>query len=504
MNRWVKFLLILSITIGVTWALNNKLGDIPPLGKFLNPFHGCWQNAEINALPQTMRLQLSELEQPVTVQFDERLVPHIFAQTDRDLYFVQGYVTAMLRLWQMEFQTHAAAGRISEIVGEKAVEFDRFKRRSGMSFGAKRALEALEQDPDAKLAITAYSDGVNAYISKLKKRDYPLEYKLLDYQPELWSPYKTALLLKMMAWDLSGNNSDYQMTNVLKELGSQTVAELFPNYPAIMDPIVPRGTKWDFIPEKLPVPAVDSLTQRNLTSHFQSQSTIYQWEEPTLGSNNWAVGATKSATGFPILANDPHLGLNLPSLWLEMQLVSPTVNVYGATLPGAPTVIIGFNQNIAWGVTNVDPDVFDWYRIQFKDASMKQYWHDGVWKETQIEITEIKVRGKESVWDTIVYTHHGPIVLKTGETPYNQQTPPMCAMRWLAHDPSNELKTFWKLNRAKSYEEYVEALTYYTCPAQNFIYADNQKNIALWSNGKFPLRYRGQGKFILDGTNSAF
>ncbi|MEK7730162.1 MAG: penicillin acylase family protein, partial [candidate division KSB1 bacterium] len=220
--------------------------------------------------------------------------------------------------------------------------------------------------------------------------------------------------------------------------------------------------------------------------------------------NNWAVSGSKTASGYPILCNDPHLALTLPSIWYEMQLVSPEVNVYGVTLPGTPAVIIGFNQSIAWGVTNAGSDVLDWFEIKFKDAKQTEYFYDGAWRPTQHRTEEIKVRGAKNVRDTVAYTHHGPVPYREHEKPFNLETPAGAAMRWTAHDASQEMMTFLQVNRARNYAEYVAAISHYDCPAQNFVFADTAGDIAIWHNGKFPLRWPEQGKYIGDGSAPAY
>ena len=229
--RWLKFILTFAATLVLVIVLDTKIGLLPPLGKFLDPFHGFWQNAETGKTRENQTLQLSSLKGSVTILFDDRQIPPIFAENDHDLYFAQGYVTAKDRLWQMEFQTHAAAGRLSEIVGERAVEYDRFQRRIGMLSGARNALKAMEKDPVIREVVLAYTAGVNAFIEALNPKDYPIEYKILDYAPELWTPLKCALLLKYMAWMLTGYASDLQMSNTLARFGKEVVDDLFPHYP---------------------------------------------------------------------------------------------------------------------------------------------------------------------------------------------------------------------------------------------------------------------------------
>jgi penicillin amidase len=345
------------------------------------------------------------------------------------------------------------------------------------------------------MALEAYSTGVNAYIGSLSDRQLPLEYKLLNYRPEPWTPIKSALFLKNMSFVLASGTDDLKMTNILRKYGREVAEDLFPNYPFQESPIIPVGSPVDFKP--VPIPAAPA----DFTGLGSSMTTPEK--DPNIGSNNWAVSGNKTVSGLPILANDPHLTLSLPSIWYQMQLVAPGVNVYGSTMPGTPNVIIGFNKNVAWGVTNVGSDVLDWYQVKFKDASKQEYWHDGKWKKTTMRIENFKIKGKKDMVDTIFFTHHGPVVYLSHEKPFRSNIPVGHALRWIAHEKSQELTTFYQLNRAKNYADYAKALTYYSAPAQNFVFASNEGDIALWVNGKFPLKSKLQGKYLLDGTDAA-
>ena len=493
----IKSAFPLVIALFLTYAMNQSWGTIPPIGKIFSPFHGFWMNAESrdSGEPTEETLQIEGLHQPVQVVYDEMGVPHVFAQDDHDLYLAQGYLTAKDRLWQMEFQTHFAGGRISEIVGEKGIASDQFQRRMGSVYGAEKSFEGMQQDPAAKMALEAYSAGVNAYIGSLSDRQLPLEYKLLNYRPEPWTPIKSALFLKNMSFVLASGTDDLKMTNILRKYGREVAEDLFPNYPFQESPIIPVGSPVDFKP--VPIPAAPA----DFTGLGSSMSTPEK--DPNIGSNNWAVSGNKTVSGLPILANDPHLTLSLPSIWYQMQLVAPGVNVYGSTMPGTPNVIIGFNKNVAWGVTNVGSDVLDWYQVKFKDASKQEYWHDGKWKKTTMRIETFKIKGKKDMVDTIFFTHHGPVVYLSHEKPFRSNIPVGHALRWIAHEKSQELTTFYQLNRAKNYEDYKKALAFYSAPAQNFVFASNEGDIALWVNGKFPLKSKLQGKYLLDGTDAA-
>lgn len=500
--RTVKAIAAVVVTTLLIWSLNRQWGGIPAFGALLSPFTGFWQNAE-TIHHDDEAIVLNGTQAPVTVVFDDRAVPHVFAQSDDDLYFAQGYLTARDRLWQMEFQTHAAAGRIAEIVGDKALELDRYNRRMGMAYGAEQTLKGMESDPATRKVLAAYTAGVNAWISQLTPAQYPIEYKLLGYAPESWSPLKCALLLKQMTSTLAGGADDLMMTNIMRKYGAAVTADLFPDYPTREDPIIPAGTKWDFKPLPIPPAPKDSAMARSMALAASRLGAGLRRNDPEIGSNNWAVSAQKSATGHPILSNDPHLNLSLPSIWYQMQLVSPTMNVYGATLPGAPNVIIGFNKDVAWGVTNVAADVLDFYTIRFKDETRREYWHDNRWKPVWMRIERIKVKGKPDIIDTVRYTHHGPVVYENGAKAFRDNIPVGHAARWIAHDKSNDMLCFYWLNRAKNFADYRRALSYYVAPAQNFVFASNQNDIAISPNGRYPLKYKNQGKFILDGTSPA-
>jgi len=495
--KFIKSVFPLLLALIVTIGWDNSWGTLPPFGKLLSPFHGFWVNAEKASTEEISEenLAIPGLLKPVKVVYDEMGIPHIFAENDHDLYLAQGYITAKDRLWQMEFQTHFAGGRISEIVGEKGLASDQFQRRMGSVYGAEQSFEGMKQDPQAKVALEAYSDGINAYIASLSDRDLPLEYKLLNYKPEPWTPIKSALFLKNMSFVLASGTDDLKMTNILRQYGREVAEDLFPNYPFEESPIIPTGSPVDFKPVPIPAAPKDFI---GLGSAMQTPE-----KDPNIGSNNWAVSGNKTVSGMPILANDPHLTLSLPSIWYQVQLVAPGVNVYGSTMPGTPNVITGFNKNIAWGVTNVGSDVLDWYQVKFKDAKKLEYWHDGQWKKTKLRIETFKIKGGKDFVDTVFFTHHGPVVYLSHEKAFKSNIPVGHALRWIAHEKSQELTTFYRLNRAKNYTDYTEALRYYSAPAQNFVFASNEGDIALWVNGKFPLKSKLQGKYLMDGTDPA-
>lgn len=492
-----KFLISLIISLLLVYLLNTKLSvrgiSIPPLGKFLSPFHGFWQNSEPSDFTPPALLEIPSLKNKVTVVYDSQAIPHIFANNDHDLYLAQGFVTAQHRLWQMEIQTHAAAGRVSEIVGEVALDNDRAMRRLGMVYGAEQALKAMLANDTARQMVEAYTAGVNAYIETLTDRTLPFEYKLLDYKPEPWTTLKCALLLKNMCKTLSMGDKDIEMTNALTLYGADVVKLLYPDVDIYAAPVVNKTGNWKFknlLPDSIPYALPTEIIKVNKLPN----------EDPTTGSNNWAVAGTKTRSGSPILCGDPHLNLSLPSIWYAVQLHAPGANTMGVALPGAPGIIIGFNDSIAWSVTNAQRDLADWFKVTYRDSKKNQYNLDGDWKNTTKVVEQFHVRGKETVIDTVIYTHWGPVAYDQNFHAENNLND--YAFRWIAHDPSLEVLAVYKLNRANNHADYLEALNYFLAPPQNFVFAAVNGDIAMRVQGKYPARRTWEGKFVLDGSKS--
>lgn len=501
-----RILLVLPalLLLGLVVVLDRPWGTIPALGKLLTPFHGYFQQMEGDGRQGHVRLDISGLHDEVEIYYDDHAVPHIFAQHDADLFFAQGYVVARDRLWQMEFYTLAASGRLSEIVGATALPLDQYHRRIGMAETAQKMISWLnEADPKSWEILEAYARGVNAYITSLNDRTLPLEYKILGYQPEAWTPYKSILMLMNMRLDLSRGSDDFRMSQVLHHYGHEITSNLFPDYPSMESPIIPEGTPWDFDP--LPRPEQpEHITVTAVPDSENLPGFHIPSPQPEIGSNNWVLAGSRTKSGLPLLANDPHLSLTLPSIWYQVQLHSPEVNVYGVCLPGTPAVIIGFNRDIAWGVTNMAPDVMDFYEIQFNDESKTEYWYDEQWHPVTMRVDTIKVKGAPDVLDTVYSTHHGTVVYPEEAKGNFSGIPVGHAMRWGANEfEGSDLLTFYLLNRASDYDDYRDALSHFVSPAQNFIFASNANDIALVPNGRVPLKWTGQGKFLLDGREPA-
>ena len=509
--RLLPFIASAIVTIGLVTVLNTQLSigttKSPRLGYFLSPQHGFWKNAENINSNFDASIVAGELKGNVDVYLDDRLVPHIYADHDEDAYFVQGYLHAKYRLWQMDFQTRVASGRLSEIAGADKLSIDRFFRRLGMVYGAEQTEANINaNNPEMKATVDAYTAGVNAYLKQLAPEDLPFEYKLMNYAPELWTPKKTYLFLMFMSYDLTGHSAaaDLQLTNTKDFLGYDLFNKLYTNNQDSLDPIIPKGTVYQ-------KPSILPIKPANADSNYLMKTTtlaLNVQEAPmppnkNNGSNNWAVSGSKTKSGRPILCSDPHLGLNLPSLWYEVQITTPSHSTYGASFPGSPAVIIGFNDSLAWGVTNAGRDVLDYYELKFKDSSENEYWFNGAWTSVTKRKEIIKVKDSADVIEDIPMTHWGPAMYDA-----HYQNPQSkgrnLAVKWTATQSSTGVETFYRLNRAKNYDDYIKAISLWTCPGQNFVMATTSGDIAIKQQGAFVARWEHQGDFIMPGTDTTY
>ena len=496
--KYLKFPFLFAMLIGVCYILSIPIpaGDatLPPVGKFFNPFSGFWNNAQAVDTHKSLTIDLDAVSEPVEVVFDDRDVPHIFAQNIKDALFVQGYLHARDRLFQMDVAVRAASGKLSEILGEKTINLDRIRRQMGIEYASEKSIAAWKEYPNYQ-NLDNYTKGVNFFLDNLSPKDYPIEFKLLGHEPGAWSNLKSSLFQKNMALTLCAGHSDIQSTNLLKHFGQETFNELYPEWNSKQSPIIPTSKNWDTVASNLS------------EAEALSKSLSYYHEPPIpkhipgIGSNNWAVAASKTKNGNAILANDPHLKLTLPSIWYEVHINTPDLNVYGVSLPGVPGVIIGFNDNIAWGVTNVGHDVLDWYKIKWLDEEQTKYELDGASKEVEYRIETIKVKGAPDIIDTVKYTHWGPVL--PDNSPWKNYQG--LSMRWLALDAPDrdELNSFMDLAAGQNHDDYQNALKQYILPAQNFVFASVDGDVAIKVNGKLPIKNEQNGRFIKDGSKTA-
>jgi penicillin amidase len=477
--------LLLLFLLQKDWRMGST--PVPPLGNVLNPFSGVWQNAESLEDYEDFNLKSDSVAQPVSIVFDERMVPHIYASNLKDAMFAQGYVEAYHRLFQMDIATRAPDGRLSEVFGEVALEYDKKQRRLGLNWAADNAVKGWKKHPEELSLVESYVNGINHRINQLDAAELPIEYKLLNFKPESWNIRKCALFLKAMSQTLAGYEEDIEMSNALKLLGEKDFKAIYPAYSLNEIPVIREQDK-----------KAKPRKKDEFIAQFPYIGAITRPRSPEgVGSNSWAVNPNKTATGSAMLANDPHLGLSLPSVWYELAITTPEFSAHGATLLGMPGIMIGFNQSIAWGETNAGHDVMDYFQIEWVDSAKTAYWLDGKKIPIAYHIEKIKLKNGQEITDSIPYTYWGPIVDNDKDL----------ALHWLAHDeaPGREFLTFIHGMKSKNYDEYLEATSEFYCPAQNFTYADTSGTVAIRVNGNLPIRSpEMSGRSITPGNLSKY
>ena len=463
----------------------------------------------VRSQPQvTGEITVRGITAEVRVIRDEFGVPHISASNENDLMFSAGYIQAQDRLWQMDFLRRVSEGRLSEIFGSRTLKADKALRTIGFSRVAKMISDSL--DEHTRSLLQSYADGVNAFIRE-HRDNYPIEFVLLGFSPKDWTIEHSIGIARVMAWQLSfGWYVDVAYDKILDSVGYQKTQEILPPFPADASVIVktaPIGfpgvssqqtsagsfyKESDFIPNQGTRYAgiLDEFVNANLLVKQMIGSTGF-----TIGSNNWVVGGSRSVTGMPILANDPHLGHGIPSTWYEMQLSGAGWDVTGFALPGSPFIVIGNNRDIAWGVTNVMCDDADFFKEKIKDSS---YQIDGKWEKLKWVPEEIHIKDSTSFEFSIPLTHRGPVVNSIYDGP-NDQTDAV-SVRWLGHDRSDEVAAFCKLNLARNWDEFRSAAKSFKVPGLNVVYADTKGNIGYQCMAGVPIRETGNGIALLDGT----
>ncbi len=442
------------------------------------------------SLPQTTgTVTLPGLESLVTVVRDADGVPHIFAATDHDAVFALGYVHAQDRIWQMEMNRRIGHGRLSEVLGEGALPIDKFQRTMGYTRVAQANWDVLS--PAAQALLDAYAAGVNAWIGQGHR--LPPEFLLLRFAPEPWTPLDSLVWVKMMQWDLGGDYGlELVRAQLTQALGPARAAQILPAYPADALNILP-----DDALEALEAGRTGAAELLALNSRFRTELGLTGLD---VGSNNWVVHGSRTATGLPLLANDPHLGASIPSIWYLAEIQGDRLHVTGATFPGLPLFPIGHNEAIAWGVTNVDPDVQDLYAERVNPANPNQVEVNGAWVDMTVVEEIIHVDGQEEPlrWAARA-TRNGPLISDV------ESTAQPVALRWTALDlDDTTLDAFLAINYAQNWEQFRAAMQDYVAPSQNFVYADVDGNIGYFMPGRIPIRAQGEGMLPAPGWNDDY
>ncbi len=438
-------------------------------------------------------LTLSGLSAPVEIIRDRYGVPHIYAASAEDAYFALGFVHAQDRLWQMEFQRRVGAGRLAELVGEAALPTDKFLRTLSVYYYAEKTVANL--NPQARGVLEAYSAGINSFLEN-RRGPLPPEFQIppiRGYQPEPWTLADSLVWIKMMAWDLGGNWEDEILRARLStRLSDAQLADLWPPYPGDAPVTLP-----DFraLYKQLPLDGLWAESYRSLP--------------PGSGSNEWVVSGEQSITGAPLLANDPHLGLSAPSLWYFAHLNAPGLDVIGATFPGVPLVVLGRNDRIAWGFTNTGPDVQDMFIERINPENPGQYLTPTGYEDFAVRKEIIKVKGQDDVLIDVRESRHGPVISDVSQSAASvaqaQGSDYVLAFSWTTlRDDDMTLQAGLKLNRAKNWDDFVEALRDFNSPQQNMVYADVEGNIGYYAPARVPIRAAGNGYVPVPGWTGEY
>ncbi|UII54280.1 penicillin acylase family protein [Cytobacillus spongiae] len=423
-------------------------------------------------------IKLDGLQDHVTVLRDVHGVPHIQAANDQDLYIAQGYVQAQDRLFQMDLSRRQASGTLSEVIGEATVDNDKYFR----TLGLRRAAEAsfTQYSPEAKQVLEWFAFGINTYIQELKQTGrWPVEFTLLGYEPDEWSPIDSLTIGKYMAFDLGGHWQDQAFRYYLLQTFPLNKAyELFPSYPK-------------------DAPTIISKQELDIENSFVHAVIPHEFN----GSNNWVVSGEKSESGKPLLADDPHLSLATPSIWYQSHLESPNVNVSGVIFAGIPGIILGHNEHIAWGVTNTGPDVQDLYIEKRNPENPEEFLYNDQWEQASIIQEPITVKGGKKIDYEVIITRHGPVISDFAEE-MGEET--VLSLQWTALEPSNELEAVLNMNQAANWNEFEKALEKFHTPAQNFVFASNDGTIAYKANGHIPIRKKGDGLLPVPGWTDEY
>lgn len=440
------------------------------------------------------------LSAPVTVTRDAQGVPHIVAANVEDLFAAQGYVHAQDRLFQMFYFKRLGAGRLAEAFGPAAAKPDIFLRTVGMRRAAESELALLS--PEVRKGLEAYARGVNAFVNA-RRDNLPVEFGILGITMDEWGPVDTLAFGKVMAWDL-GNNWESELTvaDLQATLGPTRTAQLYPDYPPDAPVIVPRNNSGSASP-------LLAAFNRDVRPWLPSAGLR------DVGSNNWVVDGTKSATGKPLLSNDPHLGVQNPSIWYQVQLTTTDgkYDVAGYSFAGAPGVVVGHNREIGWGVTNASTDVQDIFIERLDPTRPGQYQTADGWKPLTVLTETILVKGSTPVTQTVRLTNHGPILKDAFDTIYadepisatigNTMREPY-ALQWTALKPGRLIEAIYDLQTASNWQEFRAALSKWSVPGQNFVYADREGNIGYQMTGDQPVRRKGDGKSPVPGWTGEY
>ncbi|MCB0279306.1 MAG: penicillin acylase family protein, partial [Calditrichaeota bacterium] len=452
---------------------------MPRLGPYLNYFSGFIQIKAPHLIDPSTRF-IQEAGISAEIYIDSIGVPHIYASDNNSTAFALGYMHARDRLFQMELMMRMVQGRLSELFSSRALESDIFWRSFQFVKLADENIKSLQKDnPQLIEAIQNYCDGVNTYIDKLTMESLPEEFHLLDFRPQRWELRNIVLLNKYMSFLLTYNKNDLYVQRVINSLPDELIKTFYPLQEKYLNSVIPEKTGKVNPNDRMTIsrnPMLNSLAIAAIDhDRIESQKDI--------GSNNWVVSGKKSKSGKAILSNDTHLSLNLPPPWYEVHMKTPEKHTYGLSIPGSAVSIIGTNGKIAWGITNAHWDLVDYYSVNYAGSDSLSYYSGNEIKQITIAHEVIKIKGQNDFDLAIKKTDIGPILTIEGDE---------LIVDWIAADQSDEAIVLFKLEEAANWTEFKNALSHWTSPPQNFVFADTAGNIGLYTAGAMPLRSAGK------------
>jgi len=477
MSNWLK----VTIGISLTFILIIVFAGIfffSMLKRSLPEYSGTIESEKINS--------------DITIYTDSLGIPYIVAESDYDVAFAFGFLHARERLFSMDLYRRAGEGRLSEIFGERTIKFDELFRTIGIVRTIKSNLN--KYDKNVLRLLKSYSDGVNTFIEQNKSR-LPVEFDLLGYYPEEWTEVHSLLIIRMMAWELNLNWwADFVYAELVEKFGVEKAIEILPDISLKDLQNIPKNFN-----------NVSALSENFIQSNL-AYKQFFGFEGTQIGSNNWVVNSDKSASGKPIIANDPHLPFSIPSKWYLAVLKNNDDVIAGVTLPGVPGIVIGKNKDIAWALTNLMNDETDFYYEKL-DSTKNYYLLNQKWEKIKVRKDTIRVKNSQPKEIQILSTHRGPIISDIHQMTFyyneDQKIFPAISMRWLGLEFSDEMLAFYKINKAKNFQEFSDAVKDFSVPGQNFLYADKNGNIGYLAGASIPLRTTNSSTIISDGTKSS-
>ncbi len=476
MPKWIKVLIGLTVSFVIIFLVGGYF-----IEKMLKA-----------SLPSySGEIKSSSVKQDIEIYRDSMAVPYIFAESDEDAAFALGYLHAQERMFTMDLIRRAGEGRLSEILGEKTIPFDKMFRTVGIKRNIEQNMNLY--NPEVIRILGSYSAGVNHYIKEAKGK-YPIEFDVLGYDPYEWEPVHSLIIVRLLGWEL--NMSwwvDFTFAQIVQKFGKEKALEILPDYPENAPYVIPSDYK-----KLAGLKASLIETDKQFRKFLGIQGTH-------LGSNNWVVNSKMSATGKPIIANDPHLAFSAPGKFYAAVIKSKNWNAAGVTIPGIPGIVIGKNQDIAWTITNIMNDDADFY-IEKIDSTGKKYLLNNNWNELKILKDTIKVKDSDDYVYEIKETHRGPIIsdIHPGTLLFSEEQikmPPI-SMKWLGNQFSDELLAFLNLNKAKNIPDVKNSMKDFSLPGQNFVIADKDGNIGYVFGAKVPIRKSNNPTLIFDGTTT--